>query len=285
MPLPQRDLLPLARRVADEYVRSEKVVALLAVGSTAGGYADAFSDLDLVVFWRSAPSDDERLRPIGALGAEIDALHPFEEDEWAEEFELRGVRIGTSMFVADLMDHYLEEVVGLAKPDDNAEILIAAVQGGRSLHGHELIERWRATAADYPGRLVDAIFERHFGSQGGWGNAPMLAQRGDLVALYAVVDDVVRAMLRMLLALNRRYLSNPSFKWLDRSVSDLERAPKHLARRLRRVYTSRPADGVVELQSLLEETLALVEGERPLLDISDAQAWMSRRRSLTDALG
>jgi predicted nucleotidyltransferase len=208
-------LLAVAERLADEYWKDAGVVAVLVAGSAGSGEADEMSDLDLVVLWRHAPSDDARRAPIEAVDGEIEDIAPFEEEEWAESFAVGDVHVGTSMFLAETVEHYLDQLLLRADPTDNAQILVAAVQHALVLHGEELVADWRERAATYPEALARAVAVQSLQWQGGWGSAVAFAARGDLVALGSVVDPAIRALLRLLLALNRIYLAHPRFKSSD----------------------------------------------------------------------
>jgi hypothetical protein len=218
-------LLGAARRLADAYRRNTDVAAVLAAGSTGTGVADSWY-LDLVVFWRRPPTDTEREAPIVACGGVLEDLAPFEEDEWAEGFVVDGFKVGTSQFLVSTMDRYLDRLVEEASPDDNAQILVAAVQSGTVLYGEPFVARWRERAASYPEALARAVVADALGWRGGWGSAAMLAERDDLVALVGLLDDATRAVLRALLALNRLYLPNPRLKWWRSLVQRLAIAPR-----------------------------------------------------------
>jgi hypothetical protein len=52
-------LLALAHQLAPDYCTNPKVAAMAIERSVACGYADRFSDLDLVVFWSQPPTEKE----------------------------------------------------------------------------------------------------------------------------------------------------------------------------------------------------------------------------------
>jgi predicted nucleotidyltransferase len=279
-------LLAVAKRLADEYRKDPGVVAVLVAGSAGTGEADDMSDLDLVVLWSHAPSDDARRAPIEAVDGEIEDIAPFEEEEWAESFAVGDVHVGTSMFLADTLERYLDELLLRADPTDNAQILVAALQEAIVLHGEELVAAWRERAATYPEALARAVAAQSLQWQGGWGSAVAFAARRDLVPLGSVVDPAIRALLRLLLALNRRYLSHPRFKRWRILVRRLRIAPLHVEQRLDVVLGTDPRLAVLELQSLLEEAVSLAERELPGIDTSEAREWISfDRHRLPPATG
>ncbi len=104
------------------------------------------------MFWTAAPTEDERRALIAACDGEILHVHPFEEDEWAETFFIEGIKVDTSQFLVETMDRYLADTIERADKTIEPQLLIAAIQHSQPLHGAELVERWRARAANTPTR-------------------------------------------------------------------------------------------------------------------------------------
>jgi hypothetical protein len=271
--------LEIARRVASFYAANPKVAVVLVAGSVGAGNADRYSDLELDIFWSAPPTDEERCAPVEAAGGTVKTLFPFEDDEWAEELLIDGLKADTSMFLVETLDRWLAEVVEGISTEESPQYLIAAVQHSVPLHGEAIVRRWREKAASYPDALARAMVARHLRPSARWYYAEMLAERGDLVFLHEIIAPVVATLLRALHGLNRRYVAHPNLKWMDRIAAELTIAPADLAARLRRVYRAPPMEGVRELQSLLEETLALVEREMPGLDTGEARRWIADRRA------
>ena len=255
--------MALARRIAPAYLRNPYVAAVLVAGSVGRGIADERSDLELDVFWSVPPSEDERRAPIDACGGAVRAFHAFEDDEWAETFEVAGVKVDTSMFLAATLDRYLAEVVDRASTDPGRHVLIAAVQDGVPLHGHELVARWRARAASYPDRLACAMVAHHLDRLSRWPYAQLLAARDDAVMLNDLLGEASRTVLGLLLALNRRYLPHPGFKWLNHIAAGMTLAPPDLAGRLRAALRAEPQAAVDGMHELLVETLTLLDAHLP----------------------
>ncbi|MGH2429445.1 MAG: DUF4037 domain-containing protein [Candidatus Limnocylindria bacterium] len=271
--------LTIGRPLAGAYASNPHVKGVLVAGSVGRGEADRYSDLEIDVYWSASPSDAERLAPIQAVrGTLIGRLDPAEEEEWAEEFIIDAIHVGTSMFLVDTMERYLAEVVDGWSTADLPQIRIAAIQHGIALHGEVLVDRWRARAAAYPDGLRRAMVQLHLRHQVTWGSAAMLAERGDLVLLYDTIGRAVRAMLGALHGLNRLYLAHPGHKWMRRLIAEMEIAPMDLADRLASVYLLPPQESVAVLQALLEETLELVELGLPDVDVTGVHEWVMASR-------
>ena len=146
------DLLELARNIAPAYAARGRVGALLVAGSVARGRADAYSDLELDVYWTAAPSDADRLGAIDALGAQLVDLWPYEPDdgEWSETYRLHGHEVCISGFTVDWMTRCVDAVVQDADPDLGKQMRLAALNDGIVLLGQRIVDDWRRTSTQYP---------------------------------------------------------------------------------------------------------------------------------------
>jgi hypothetical protein len=114
----------------------------------------------------------------------------------------------------------------------------------------------------------------------GWWNATMLAERDDRLFLHGLLHRMAEKIMRILLGLNRIYLPDVRFKWLDQTIAALALAPPDLAGRLKGVLTMEPLPALAEMQHLLEETFELVARQMPELaaEADYARRWMGHRR-------
>src|SRR2546421_4403576 len=82
--------LALAQQLAPYYRANPKVAAVTVEGSVARGYADRFSDIDLVVFWSEPPTEKERRDIIKRARGRHVQLFPSHEDEpcWSDSYDV-----------------------------------------------------------------------------------------------------------------------------------------------------------------------------------------------------
>ncbi|MCB0207599.1 MAG: hypothetical protein KDH89_22485, partial [Anaerolineae bacterium] len=78
---------------------------------------------------------------------------------------------------------------------------------------------------------------------------------------------------------NRILLPDPRFKWAGRLIDQMAVKPERLGERLSEVFRAAPADAVVTLQTLANETLNLIDLHLPGCDTDFARTWLSYRRS------
>lgn len=259
----------LAWRISQSFAKNPKAKVVMIAGSVGRGQADAYSDIEIDVYWSHPPSEEERRVAIEDSGASLLSLYPFEQDEWSEEAEIARVRVQTSTFLVVTMEGYLSEVIEHYSTNSLAQIRIAAVQQGVPVVGVEMVEKWRDKAARYPVQLSLAMVKENLDLAGLLAAAHMLAERNDFIAYYKVVDKIVERILGILLGLNQLYLPNPSFKWVENLVNQMVLcSPNNLLSRLQRIYKGSPQAGVVGLTSVVEDTFKLVESHFPEIDVS-----------------
>jgi predicted nucleotidyltransferase len=277
----------IAHRLAQVYAANPHVAAVALGGSTARGHADAYSDIELGVFWRQPPTEQERQAAVEQIGADLLRLYPYEPDEaiWSDDYMIGRVapnaaKSGVLVEVAHSLDEHVErtltQVLHDHDPDQWKHNLIAGIVDGVALHGIDQIQHWRARAAAYPTELAVAVVKRHAQIDHFW-RWEMLLQRGEnLMLLYQMFSQVQQQLLHVLLGLNRVYWFG--FKWLDVVVERLAIAPDNLAARLSQVYHVPPAEGAQQLAALVEETYDLVEQHLPQIDGAWLRAVFRYRR-------
>ncbi|HYP39375.1 MAG TPA: hypothetical protein VEX13_03365 [Chloroflexia bacterium] len=268
--------LELARRIAPAYSGNPSVRAVAVHGSAARGYADKYSDIEIVAFWDRSPTDEERVAAVEEAGGNLWNLYPFEDEnnEWSEEFDIRGVKIDMSHRTVEGTETWFADVIERYDTDLTKHDMISVVRRSYPLYGAELIEQWRARTDVYPDELARLMVSKYLD----WIPAAtrvMAAARGELIPLYENISVSERHILLVLLALNRIYLPHLAFKWTEQVAAELGIAPPGLAARLRNAFLLGPEEGVRELHSLIEDTVRLVEQHMPEVDTS--KVWARHR--------
>lgn len=102
-----------------------------------------------------------------------------------------------------------------------------------------------------------------------WRNARMLAARDDRLLLVSQLARTAERLMGALFGLNRHYLPTPDgLKWMDESIAAMPIAPDALAQRLRKIFESPLGGAVRELESLIDDSFALVAACRPHFDLA-----------------
>lgn len=145
-------LQALARRVVSAAVERTPVRAALLAGSAGRGNADRLSDLDLLFYVDTVPTNET----LTAIRSAVDGINPLrrhEPTDYAngEEFQLHGVRTEVVFLTVEHVERQLDELLEqLQDVASSRQKLLAGIAEGLTLHGEELIARWRARLQPFP---------------------------------------------------------------------------------------------------------------------------------------
>lgn len=281
----------VARHLAAHYAANPHVAAVLCGGSAARGLADPYSDLELGIFWHAPPAEAERRAAPLAAGADGLHLYPYDADLelWEDTYFIgraapdapqTGLLVEAESYTVAGIERILPRVLDEFDTDDTRHSLLSTLGAGHHLplHGADLLAGWSARAATYPDGLAAKLVRRHAQIEFSWRIEMLLARGDNRVMVYTELTRMTQALLRTLLALNRRYYFG--FKWLDYVVEQLRLAPPDLGPRLRAIYTAAPLAGMQVLAGLIEEMYDLVEAEFPAMDVAQLRRWFRWRRPL-----
>lgn len=268
----------LAAQIGDHYAQHSKVDAVALTGSVARGLADQYSDIEIHVFWKQPPMDEDRKNIITQAGGDIFQFWPFEEDEWSESFVVQGVKVDLSGFLSETIDQIIIDVVEQFELTDYKQILLSSIQQAKPLHHSERLEAWQARIEAYPDELAKKMIKRYLNFGPHWG-PEMLVERDDLVFLYDLINKSQKNILGVLLGLNRMYLAHPGFKWMTQTIDAMQIKPSNLTPRMKRIYQSNPQEAVEELHGIIEDLFDLVKTHLPEVETESAKAWFQHRRA------
>jgi hypothetical protein len=257
----------VAEELAPAYAALDGVAAVLLAGSVARGLADGRSDVEVDVYWRRPPSEDERRAVVDGAGWDW-VYAEQDEHEWADGVRVGGVKVDVSQFTTATIDTYIGELrAGDTEPE--LQVRATALLDGRVLSGAGVIQDWRARLAPYPDALVLAMLDQALPPRP-VERLEMLVVRDDPLLLTRDVVEGLHGLLDALFAVNRRYVPHPFHKWLHFECAQLSLAPADLEARIRRILAA-PAEGIGDLVRLTQDTFDLVEEHVPAYDVLAAR--------------
>lgn len=259
------------RDLAEEMVATYRDVvaprAVLLTGSSVLGLSDRYSDLDLILYHDSLPSDTLLATARERLGAErYSALSPWSETEFAEHFYRWGVECQLAHITIAAWEKQIAEVVDTFETSPLTQKAIQGLLEGHPLHGDELIARWRARC-EYPDGLARAMVEQNVDVPPIWSIREQLLARDASIFITEILVQSAYKLFGVLAGLNRRYYSTFQFKRMHRFADDLAIKPENLADRVDRVFSGDRAAAIDELESLVAETLDLVSAHMPEIEL------------------
>jgi len=264
------ELKKLAVQAAEQYACIPNIEAVMLAGSVSRDWQDEFSDIELLIFWRQAPSDEERTQIINQLDGKLLEFHPYEEEEWAETYTVNGVKFEISSFLTETVRQTIHQVTQEFAINPDLQCIAAAVQHGIALYGDKTIEQLKKDVEHYPPELQVEVINHYsdFGSR--WNNREALVHRKDWLMFYKVVVSVETNIMGLLFGLNRQFIPHPAFKWQRNSLALMEIKPDNCAARLESVFFQAPSEAIKELEALIEEIFGLIHQELLHIDLSDA---------------
>ncbi len=268
----------LAIQIGAHYAHHSNVDAVALTGSVARNLADQYSDIEIHVFWKQSPTDEDRKSIITQADGDIFQFWPIEEDEWSESFIVQGVKVDLSGFLSETIDQVIIDVIEQYELTDYKQILLASIQQATPIHHPEILKAWQQKIKNYPVGLAKKMVMYHlsFGPQ--WG-PEMLAERDDLVFLYDLINKSQKNILGVLLGLNRMYLAHPGFKWMTQTIEAMTIKPDQLTTRMKQIYQLTPKQAVDELHNIIEELFELIETHLPEVETESAKSWFQHRRA------
>ncbi len=267
--------LAVARELAEKFASYETVEVACVGGSVGRGVADGHSDIDFGVFWSVPPTDDERRDAVHAmsnLDGRFVRFLPFDASEsgWADDFYVgqneageraSGLCVEISHYTRDFLDSVIRDVTQGFDPDPVKQGLLTGILDSIALVGESRIEEWRSRIRDYPDGLARAVIDR-YAQIDYFSNWKKSLRRGEnLFVLHAQFCELQEKLLRICLALSRRYFCG--FKWIYQNAELMTVAPESFIPRLRSVFSLGPAEGAEVLRRLVHETYDLIEAQFP----------------------
>lgn len=278
------DLHKTAESAARIYAENPHVEAVLLGGSVSKGWQDEFSDIELLIFWKQPPSDEDRKRVILQTSGTILDFHPYEDEEWSETYVAGGVKFEISNFLTPTIRRFLNDTLQFFNTDPETQCIAAAISHGRALRGETVIDEMKKQVANYPDGLRSAMIAANIGFGSRWNNRAALLHRKDWLMLYRVMADVQTRIMSVLFALNRQYVIHPGFKWQRKSLDEMAIKPANISARMESVFLGNPQDAVRVMEEIIREVFDLIEGELPQLDVSGARKQTEQGRPRNDGL-
>jgi hypothetical protein len=260
-------LRALAVRIAALAVEHTRPRAILLTGSVARGDADAFSDVDLILYYDRLPDEAAREAIRAALGGgdlrELGATETGVVEQYVVE--------GTHCQLAHVRIAGWEHELGQAVAGEESELplgkMVSGLFEGEALHGGELVDGWR-THAVFSDALRRTLVERSWSFFPLWYFERSFPPRDTPIFMREELVKATYALLEVLAAVNGVWFSRFQLKRTRKATEKLAIGPPRLYERLL-VLVSGPLDeAVLELEALVGETRDLVAEHVPDAEIA-----------------
>jgi hypothetical protein len=235
--------------------------AIALTGSSARGLADAASDAEINCWAETLPALSARadwLLEAGVTSLEAEPAPRSDGSEWFSG-TLGGVpvEVGWQPFAA--LEASLTPVrEGLTTDPARlrlGELIVSAVV----LRPDKRLLDWQRALALYPDALRDALLadlSAQLTDRARWAAIDKLARRGERLFVACAVTEMLRAAVRLLYVVNRRWEAGD--KWLLTLTTDFPDMPRDWRPRLDAVLSAPPEPSVALAQAWCDDALGLV---------------------------
>lgn len=266
-----QQLLDRAQQVASIYAAHPQARAVIVVGSLARRQYDAYSDIDMTVFYDQAPTEDEVRAGREAAGATEWMRFPGGEDgEFADSFQLGGVECQVGHCMVARIERDLGAVLREYSTNHEQHVIVGGVGESLALYGHELVAEWQRQCQSYPDLLAQAMVREHMRFAPYWVFERRLPSRDAPLFMRQYLIDQVHKLLAALSGLNRLY-PQLHFKRIDAYAARMQAAPPELPARIKRLLGSSDDIALGLLRELVSETFDLIGQHMPEVDLAAAR--------------
>lgn len=261
-------LQALAQQLVAQHAPLPELRGALLTGSAAQGLSDFYSDIDLILYYETLPETFPLLNtypPIWEVGsAESGAV--------MRAHKIGGVECQLVHITLAASEAQLRTVLEELDVDSPSQKALSGIQSGIALFGDDCIAALKATAATYPEALRRKMIEAHLSFFPLWNTDGWRTARDCALWQAELRFTTGKNLLAILCGLNRVYFSSFQLKHTAYLCDKLALAPAELATRL-----SAGLEGnLSELQTLVEETLTLVEAHAPEVSTVAARRQLAR---------
>jgi len=264
--------LELARDVAAHYASRSGVAFIILGGSAARGETDAWSDLDILVYWDAPDPAWLETPPLEQAGARRFTWRvTFPDEVWLEQYLIGAQKIDVAHCSLAWWEQIVAEVVDQADPTDWKQGTVGGFLDSVALHGAAGHERWRRRIAHHPDALARHMVESHLFFYPPWVIENQGLARGDLFAFHDVMMEAIRNLLAVWAGLSRVYFAKEKLKRPGRAAERMAVRPRDAGARIDALFTLPRERVPAALGALITETLDLVDVHRPDVDTARAR--------------
>lgn len=259
-------LLRVAETGAKRIAEDPRVASILLTGSVPLGDVDAASDVDLILYLNKPFTKDEYDAEVAAAKASGGDLHFGDHEQGFGVWHFIGGRkVDFGFGLKTQTDEILEALLVKHDPNPTYQLIARGILNGEALKDDASIAGWKQRLSDYPAPLAETTIKACLKFMPAWVMLEMGARRDDPFLVYECTLPASSNLCGILAALNRQYHPGKA-KRLDKFASQLSIAPMDFAKRLRSVFDLPLMEGVNELETLVRETLDLVDVHCPQVD-------------------
>ena len=255
--------IEMAEELSQYYSSHEEVVMVCLGGSSSKGIADAYSDLDIIVYWNNMDEDWIQSSPLdSAIGLARTDIISMAPGSFVESYHLEGVKID---FGHVSMKDWEEWSTPLTADPDQIG-MVGGFLGSIPFYGRDLFNEWKGSLGSYPDEIAVEIIKRNLGFYVKGYLLNQCFNRGDLLAYSDGMNQMLKKLINVAAALNRRFYSAAEPRWIQYELQQMPLLPEKLSyRNICWMFENPGAEAESMLYSIQEELMDMVADQFPEL--------------------
>lgn len=245
----------LAQKMASLYPAEVIVI----VGSVATGLADAWSDLDLVMYWKDIMPENQRAQLLKAIGADMIEFSYYTATDDTLRLAPNRFKIEVSHQRLDTMEAIIHAVGQEHDTHPTKLTDIRAFLDGRVLKGDIIAEAWRTQIGMMSTPLKQKLVHQYLLKLTAHNLLEMIIRRDDALFARALINNWCDMVLKALMAANGLYPpARP--KHLTHIGKTLGHQPENLSERIQIICNTSIGEAFEQGKILIYDTVAIIEG-------------------------
>ncbi|MDB5035952.1 MAG: hypothetical protein JWQ98_3193 [Chlorobi bacterium] len=262
----------IARRIAEYYAVRPDVAMIVIGGSAARGVADAYSDIDMLVYWTKVDGDWLAGAPLEPRGGKRFTFRGmFDDRVYLEQYRIGDLKIDVGHLELEWWGEQVAEVLEKGEEAPDVQEMLYGFLHAVPLHGDRVYAEWCDRIGRYPESLALKMVTGHLHFHPLWVFSEHGLGRGDLLSFYDYLRGAITNIIGVLAGLNRIYTSTDKPKRTGDVLRTMRIAPRDVAGRIDAILAGDRRDAVPLLGELVEEVIALVEVHMPEVDTARAR--------------
>jgi hypothetical protein len=198
--------MDLAPALAKVYMRQPAPVMIALGGSAVRGEADAYSDMDMLVYWKTIDSTLQTAAPLQILGARRFNWVEQGVTGCLEQYFLGNLKIDVGHIPLEWLDGIICDVTNKGDTTPDKLGTLGGFLEALPLYGEETYRQYCGRIKVFPDALARKLVEQHLFFYPRWVLERHALGRNDLFHFYETQCAMLRNLVGVLAGLNRVYV-------------------------------------------------------------------------------
>ena len=261
--------IELAEEISKLYTCKIDVVMSVIGGSPSRGLSDAYSDIDLIIYWEKLDAEFIIQSPLKyRAGNPLLLMDHREHGSMMELYKLDTLIVEVGHVSMESWSGMVDQVMNDYDINPGLQKSLSGFLDSYVIYGKKPAEKWKNKIKQYPEELAKKLIQRNLGFIWRGCIEHQGLDRGEIVFFYDAICQTVKRLMALISGINRRYYALQEPRWIEYELSRMPVKPENMWNRVRNLFDMNAYEAVSELYVLISETVHLVRREFPDLDYS-----------------